>query len=147
MTKKPKVVLTSLQHQLRNFRFSEEEEIMHETTSPYTPEHNALAKRSNRILQEGALTLQHDAELSNRFWVSGIHTTNFMKNWVLHQKIDMSPYEMFWGMKPQVNWLCIYGVKCWALVPAATWWKEQFKSIEGIFVGYYDNSKSLQGST
>ena len=39
--------------------------IIHETTSPYTPEHNAVARRYNRTLQEGALTLQPDAELSN----------------------------------------------------------------------------------
>ena len=66
--------------------------IIHETTSPYTPEHNAISKIYDRTLQEGALTLQHNAGLSNRFWVSSIHTTNFVKNQVLHQKIKMSPY-------------------------------------------------------
>ena len=40
--------------------------IIHETTSPYTPEHNGIVERHNRTLQEGALTLQHDANLSNR---------------------------------------------------------------------------------
>ena len=39
--------------------------IIYETTSLYTPEHNIVAERYNRILQEGALTLQHDTELSN----------------------------------------------------------------------------------
>ena len=31
--------------------------IIHKTTAPYTPEHNGIAKRHNRMLQEGALTL------------------------------------------------------------------------------------------
>jgi transposase InsO family protein len=39
--------------------------IIHETTTPYTPEHNGIAERYNRMLQEGALTLQHDASLTN----------------------------------------------------------------------------------
>ena len=51
---------------------------------------------------------------------------------------------MFWGMKPQVNWLCIYGAKCWASIPAATQQKGQYKSIKGLFVGYYDHSKSYK---
>ena len=54
--------------------------IIHETTSPYTPEHNGIAEQYNRTLQDGALTLQHDAGLSNKFWVLVIHTVNFVKN-------------------------------------------------------------------
>ena len=93
--------------------------IIHETTSPHTPEHNGIAKRYNRTLQEGALTLQHDADLSNKFWVSAVHTINFVKNRVLHSRIGMSPYEAFWDSKPKVDWLCTYGCKCWALIPKA----------------------------
>ena len=58
--------------------------IIHETTSPYTLEHNGIAERYNRMLQEGALTLQHEADLSPRFWVSRMHTVNFIRNRVLH---------------------------------------------------------------
>jgi hypothetical protein len=38
--------------------------IVHQTTSPYTPEHNGIAERYNRTLEEEALTIQHDAGLS-----------------------------------------------------------------------------------
>ena len=58
--------------------------IIHKTTSLYTPEHNGTAERHNRTLQEGALTLQHDADLPRKFWVSAIHTVNFIKNRILH---------------------------------------------------------------
>ena len=54
--------------------------IIHETTSPYTPKYNGITKRHNRTLQEGPLTLQHDMELSGRFWVSVVDTVNFIKN-------------------------------------------------------------------
>ena len=58
--------------------------IIHQTTSPYTPEHNSIAEQYNRTLQEGALVLQHQARFSNRFWVSGIHTVNFVRMRTLH---------------------------------------------------------------
>jgi hypothetical protein len=118
--------------------------IVHETTSPHTPEHNGVVERYNRTLQEGALILQHDVGLTGRFWVSGIHTINFIKNRILHRKIGISPYEAFWGTKPRLDWLRTYGSRCWALVPKATRRKGDFKSVEGIFVGYFNDSKAYK---
>ena len=97
--------------------------IIHETTSPHTPKHNNITKKYNQTLQKGALTIWHDTRLSGRFWVSAIHTTNFIKNWILHSCLGTSPYQAFWGMKPRINWLRTYGSKCWALIPKATWTK------------------------
>ena len=71
--------------------------IIHETTTPYMPEHNGIAERYNRTLQEGSLTLLHDSGLTSRFKVSAIHMTNFIKNQLLHRQINMSPYEAFWA--------------------------------------------------
>ena len=79
--------------------------ITHETTCPHTPEHNGIAKHHNRTLQEGALTLQHDAQLPSKFWVSAVHTVNFVKNRILHHRMGRSPYEAFWGKKPSIDWL------------------------------------------
>ena len=118
--------------------------IIHETAMPYTPEHNSITEQYNRTLQEGALTLQHDASLSNKFWVSAVHTVNFVKNHILHSQIKTLPYEAFWGSKPKVDWVHTYGCKCWALVPKAVHQKGEYKSVEGIFVGYFDDSKAYK---
>jgi hypothetical protein len=118
--------------------------IVHKSTSPYSPEHNGIAERYNRTLQEGTLTLQHNSELSNKFWVSAIHTVNFVRNRVLHSRIGTSPYAAFWGSKPKLDWLRTYGMKCWALVPKAIRRKGGYKSVEGMFVGYFDDSKAYK---
>ena len=118
--------------------------IIHETTSPYTPEHNGVAERYNPMIQEGALTLLHDSGLSFKFWVSAVHTVNFVKNRLFHARIEKSPYESFWGRKPRVDWLRTFGIKCWVLVPKSIRKKGNFRSVEGIFVGYFDNSKAYK---
>ena len=99
--------------------------IIHKTTSPHTPEHNGITERYNRTLQEGALTIWHDARLSGRFWVSIIHMINFVKNWILHSHLSISPYQALWGMKPRIDWFRTYGSKCWALILKATQTKNQ----------------------
>ena len=106
--------------------------IIHKTTPPYTPELNGIAECYNRTLQEEALTLQNDADLSNKFWVSAIHIVNFIRNRVFHSQLGMTPYEAFWGMKPRVDWLRTYRCKCWPLIPKSIWRKGDYKSTEGI---------------
>ena len=103
-----------------------------------------MAERYNRILQEGALTLQHDADLSPRFWVSGMHTVNFIRNRVLHSRLGIPHMRPSGKPKPHIDWLRIYGCKCWALILKAIWKKREYRLIEGIFVGYYDNSKAYK---
>ena len=56
----------------------------------------------------------------------------------------MSPYQVFWGKKPSIDWLRTYGCKCWALIPKAVRKKGHYKSVEGIFVGYFDDSKAYK---
>ena len=51
--------------------------------SPASFMRHRIAKRHSRIFQEGALTLQHDADLSSQFCVLVAHTVNFNKNWIL----------------------------------------------------------------
>ena len=73
-----------------------------------------------------------------------MHTVNFIRNRILHSRLGISPYEAFWGTKPRLDWLRTYGSKCWALIPKAIRRKNEYKSIEGIFVGYYDYSKAYK---
>ena len=76
--------------------------------------------------------------------LSAIHTANFVKNRLLHTRIEKSPHEEFWGHKPKIDWLRAYGSKCWVLIPKHIRKKGDFRSVEGIFIGYYDDSKAYK---
>ena len=69
---------------------------------------------------------------------------SFVWNQVLHSKIGITPYKAFWEIKPRIDWLRTYGSKCWALIPKQVRKKGRYKSIEGIFIGYFKNSRSYK---
>ena len=96
------------------------------------------------IVLKGARVLQHQAGFLKRFWVSGVHTVNFVCMRTLHTRINMTPYEAFCGVRPGSNWLRTYGCKCWVMIPKQKRRKGQYKSIEGVFVGYYHDSKAYK---
>lgn len=49
--------------------FYEEHGIEHEVTSPYTPQHNGLAKRRNRTLLDMKRSVIKDKSLHKQLWV------------------------------------------------------------------------------
>ena len=69
---------------------------------------------------------------------------NFVRNRILHSEIGITPYEAFWGIKPRIDWLRTYGSRCWALIPKQVRKKGEYKSVEGIFIGYFKNSRSYK---
>jgi hypothetical protein len=69
---------------------------------------------------------------------------NFVKMRILHSKIDKSPYEEFWGKRPKIDWMRTYGSTCWAMIPKTLRKKGDYKATEGIFVGYFDDSKAYK---
>ena len=69
---------------------------------------------------------------------------NFVRNRIIHSRLDTSPYEAFWGSKPKIDWLRTYGSKCWALIPKASRQKGTYKSVKGVFVGYFNDSKAYK---
>jgi hypothetical protein len=73
-----------------------------------------------------------------------MHTVNCVRNRILHSHLGISPYEALWGTKPRIDWLRAYGSKCWALIPKAIQHKNELKSVEGIFLCYYTNSKAYK---
>jgi len=91
--------------------------IKHEITVPYTPHQNGVAERLNRTLQETALSQIVHAHLPKYFWADSIATACYVRHRLPVAPFDISPYEKWYGKKPSVKHLRVFGCLAYALKP------------------------------
>jgi len=120
-------------------KFCLENGIGREFTIPNTPEQNPVAERSWETLMEMTRALLFEKNLDKKLWVRAIMTAAYIRNRCLTSgtTLNLTPYELFYGEKPDLSNLRVFGSKCIAhnldlkkkLDP---------RGKEGIFVGYTD---------
>lgn len=118
--------------------------IVHEKTAPYTPQQNGAAERLNRTLMEKARAMLQDARLPNELWAEALATANYIRNISPVRGKVKTPWELFYGFKPDVERLRVFGSIAYAHVPKALRNKLEPVSIKGTMVGYEPNSKAYR---
>lgn len=90
-------------------KFCEVKGIVHERTSPYTPEQNGIAKRKNRTLKNMMNVMMISSGLPESMWGEAILSTCHVLNRVPHKKLDKTPYELWKGYPPNLKYLKVWG--------------------------------------
>jgi hypothetical protein len=129
--------------------------IQHERTNPYTPQEDGVSERKNRTLNDKARssiyeTAQHNIlhrqnPLPKPLWEQAIRHAVYVENRTPTNALPKSitPYEAYYGQKPNLSMLRIFGCKAWAHVPARLR-KDKFDSHsrECIHIGYADGMRA-----
>lgn len=119
--------------------------IKHQTSTPYTPEHNGLAERMNRSLVERAKSMLFEAKLQKQLWAEAVTTAAYVINRSPSRVLaEVTPYEKWTGKKPNLSNLKIFGSTAMVHIPKQNRLKWDRKSRELIFVGYCDNTKGYR---
>ncbi|KAK1616000.1 hypothetical protein QYE76_021517, partial [Lolium multiflorum] len=125
--------------------FVDDEGIKHEFSAPYTPQQNGVVERKNRTIIEMARTMLSEFNSPHNFWGEAISTAVHYSNRLflrpLHNK---TPYELLTGNKPNVTYIRVFGCKCLVKNNKGKLGKFETRSIEGIFVGYAENSHAYR---
>ncbi|GAU42828.1 hypothetical protein TSUD_185870 [Trifolium subterraneum] len=119
--------------EFENIRISQG--IVHEVTTPYTPQHNGIAERRNRTLLYMARSMIKQKALPHKFWGEAVTTAAYILNKCPTKKLKIVTEEAWCGRKPIVKHLKVFGSLCYKHVPDARRTKLEDKSEIMILIG------------
>ena len=129
-----------ISHEFNNFCI--EREIKRQVLAPGTPERNGIAERRNKSIMDYTRTLMIEKNVVIKYQKEAIsnivHTLNRVQ---LKKDSNQNPYELWYGYKPNVSYLNIFGSKYYILKEIGKG-KLDVKSDEGIFLGYSSKIKA-----
>lgn len=120
------------------------EGIGRQLTVPYTPQQNGIAERANRTLVEMARSMMVHSGVQQNLWAEAINTAAYLRNRCPTKILnDRTPYEIWFGRKPNIQHLRTFGTYAVALNKAGTG-KFEAKGKGYIMVGYSQVAKAYR---
>ncbi|KAJ9520488.1 hypothetical protein QJQ45_000244 [Haematococcus lacustris] len=98
--------------------------------------YSSLALMQERGLVTGRMGLQ--------YWADAAKLSNYVRCVLPVTDQPLTPWESFFGVKPDLSGLKVFGSAVWVHVPAQKRSKLEAKAVRGVFVGYQLGSKSYK---
>jgi hypothetical protein len=99
-----------------------------------------VVERKNRSIEESVKAMMNDHNLSMFIWGETTMTTIYVHNRSPHRILkNMTPEESFFGKKPSVEHLRLFGCHVYIHVPKDKRKKLEPSGKKGIFVGYSES--------
>jgi len=122
--------------------FCEKFGIVHEFSSPRTPQQNGVVERKNRTLQEMARTMIHENNLDKHFWVKAVNTSCYVQNRIyIRHILEKTLYVLFKGRRHKISYFHKFRCTCYILNNKVYLKKFDVKTQRRIFLGYSEKSK------
>lgn len=124
--------------------FYEQEGIEAQFTAAYSPQQNGIAERKNRTLQEMASCMLLDAGLPKKYWGEAVMTATYVQNRLPSRSVDTTPYQKWFGEKPSVEHMKVFGSLAYVHIPNVRRTKMDAKSQKLVFMGYCSDRKAYR---
>ena len=125
-------------------KFCEDHGIIHQKSAPFTPQQNGLAERKNRTLVDMVNAMILNAALPFNLWGEALLTACYIHNRVPSKRTHISPYEIWNGRKPNLNYFKVWGCIAYYRLPDSQRTKLGSRGIKSVFIGYAQNSKAYR---
>ena len=116
-----------------------------ELTAPYSSSQNGVAERFNRTHMELARSMLVARNLPSFLWDEAVSHANYLRNRAGTRALDgRTPYEAWYGRKPNVSHLREFGCDVWVLDESTGLSKLNPRAKKMVFMGFVDGSKSIR---
>ena len=110
-------------------------------TAGYSPPSNGIAERYNKTLMEGTRAMLFKSGLPKRYWIYAITYQNHIRNKSPHHsKKNKTPFELFFGRKPDLKNIRVFGCRATIHIPSEKRDKLDPTAKSGIFLGFPNNA-------
>ena len=98
-----------------------------------------VAERKNRSLKEMTTCMLESKKLTRNLWEEAMNAAVYIKNRVPHSSLKgNTPFESYFGQKPDVSNLRVFGSTAWARIPHDKRKALQLQCVECLFIRYPD---------
>ena len=119
--------------------------IIHRTSVAKTPQQNGAAERENRTIVETARAMIHSSKLPIRLWAEACACAVYLLNRIQSStRLGTTPFEQWFGRKPDVSHLKIFGSVAYLHIPKDERNKFDAKSEKYHLIGYSETQKAYK---
>lgn len=110
-------------------------------TIPYTPEQNGIAEKMWRTLFTIVRALLKESGAPPAWWGRALIHATRIQNRLIHSKKDKTPYELIYGVAPDLSKLRIFGSLAYYHPNQEKMKKLEDRGLPGIYVGHSETQK------
>lgn len=116
--------------------------ILHELSSPHTPQQNGRVEQKNRHVVEVGLTLLTHASMPLHFWPYAFSTVVYLINRLPSRTLSLhSPFQLLYHKSPSYTHVRIFGCQCFPFLRPYNRHKLELRSASCVFLGYSSQHK------
>ena len=108
---------------------------------PGEPQQNGVAERHNRTLMDMVRSMISYSSLPISLWMEALKTAIHILNRVPSKTVPKTPYELWTGKEPSLNYLHVWGCLVETKVFNPNIGKLDSKTVSCHFIGYLEKSK------
>jgi hypothetical protein len=119
--------------------------IRHETSFPKTLQQNGVSERQNPTIIESARSMITATNQSRELWAEASNCALYLRDRLIGKYLpEMTPYEAWFGRKPNLSHLRMFGCSAYMHIPAHEWSKFSTRAQKCVFVGYCETQKEFR---
>ncbi|XP_022008232.1 uncharacterized protein LOC110907579 [Helianthus annuus] len=126
------------------FNFCKEHGIVNQFTMPGTPQQNGVAERRNRTLMDMIRSMLANSNLPKFLWTEALKTAVLILNRVPSKSVPKTPYEIWTGKKPSLEYMKVWGCPAEATLYDPLKKKIDMRTVSCYFIGYPERSKGYR---